>query len=653
LDDHISYPVIRLFLLPFFLFSVAVFAGINPDSLKKVASESSGTRRIDAMIALAEWYKQRYESRQTEKIYREALEYLGNGVGNDTSLMNRQLTIMLKLSRMLLFENAAYQESTPLLLNALQLAVKLDDTVAQGLACTLLGFNYRFLGKYITASRFLDEAIHWTGLTRDTSRLIAALNEKANVCYYSGDTVASRRLHLEALDLATKTNNRFAENYISHDLAILFMAKKEYRRALDFFLINYQGCKDAGDPRQTVIAALNIADAYQYLGGYDSSFHFLALTDSLTRRYQLNHERVTLYKKLSDHYARQNKFREAFQYITKYQQLNDSIYNIRKERQISELTQQFELNRKDQEHQLLKKQYRVTVIIATLVTVLVFFIIILLLRNLKRRRLINRELEKRNETITRGKDNLEVAFEVLSKKEQQLAEANAAKNMFFSIIAHDLRSPFHALLAFSEILLQSHRKIPDEEREEMIRIVSDSAGSLYKLIENLLEWTRTQTDRIEVKADVFELGSVIDKNIALLEPMAEKKGISMESTVCMECTVYADPGMVDVVVRNLLSNAIKYVHRGGDVTVSAQESSGGVVVCVADTGVGIPADDLKKLFRIDAKIKTPGTENEKGTGLGLTICKEFIEKNEGRIWVDSKEGEGSTFCFWLPAGKKE
>lgn len=623
-------------------------AANDPDSLDRIINESSGVRRIDAMIALAELYKVRNESMQTENLYRTALAYISNEGDQDTAVTRRRLKIMIRLSDMMLFEKASYHESTPLLLDALVLASRMKDKRSEGLICIYLGFNYRFLGKYITAARFLDEAISLTQVTGDTSRLISAMNERANVCFYTGDTVQSRKLHHQALALAVTTGNQHAQNYISHDLALMYMRHKEYRRALSFFLINFNGMTREADPRQVAISAINIADAYLNLGEIDSSFIFLNIADSIVRRNRLNHERIVVYEKLSDYYARKSIFDKAYLYLMKFHQLTDSTFNLQKERQISELTRQYELDRKDQEKELLKHQYRNTVIIGLITAVLLLFILILLLHDRNRRRLINRELEKRNENTSRRKDNLEVAFEVLRKKEKQLEEANSSKDTFFSIIAHDLRSPFHALLAFSEILLQSHRRIHDDEREEMIRVVNDSAGNLYKLLENLLEWTRTQTNRVEVKPESFPMERVIDKNVELLTPLATKKEIQITHQPCDSCMTFADQGMIDFVIRNLLSNAIKYVHRGGMIIIRTQISSEGILLSVMDNGVGIPPEDLKKLFRIDSKIKTPGTEMEKGTGLGLTICKEFIEKNLGRIWVESEEGKGSTFYVLLP-----
>lgn len=634
--------------LVFLLLLLTSAATIDPDSLTRIINESSGIRRIDAMTALAETYKSRNESMQTEDLYRKALVYLANEGDQDTAVLRRRINIMIKLSDLMLFEKASYNESTPLLLEALGFATRMNDTKSRGLICTYLGFNYRFLGKYITAARFLDEAIRFAGAAGDTSRLISAMNERANVYFFTGDTVQSRVLHIQALAIAIRTGNQHAQNYVSHDLAFLYLHHKEYRRALTFFLINYRSCDPEMDPRQRAISAINIADAYLNLGEIDSAFVFLSRADSVVRRNRLNHERIIVYQKLSDYYARKGGYDKAYSYLVKFHQLNDSIFNLQKERQISELTRQYELNRKDQETELLKRQYRITIIIGLITVVLFLFILVLLLHDRNRRRLINRELEKRNENISRGKDNLELAFEVLRKKEKQLAEANSAKDTFFSIIAHDLRSPFHALLAFSEILQQSHKRIPDEEREEMINVIKDSAGNLYKLLENLLEWTRTQTNRVEVKPEAFAMERVIEKNIELLTPLAEKKEIVIENNACENCQAFADPGMVDFVFRNLLSNAIKYVHRGGRVLVGTNLTSEGVLLSITDNGVGIPTEDLKKLFRIDSKIKTPGTEMEKGTGLGLTICKEFVEKNDGRIWAESTEGKGSTFYVLLP-----
>jgi signal transduction histidine kinase len=162
---------------------------------------------------------------------------------------------------------------------------------------------------------------------------------------------------------------------------------------------------------------------------------------------------------------------------------------------------------------------------------------------------------------------------------------------------------------------------------------------------NLLEWARTQLGRIEYELKEFELATLANQVCAQLKDASDQKNITLKNTISTSLFVNADINMIGTVIRNLISNAIKFTHDGGEITISAQEKANEVIVAVKDTGLGISPERKEKLFRIDSNSSTIGTKNEKGTGIGLLLCKEFIEKHNGQIWVDSEPGKGSTFYF--------
>jgi signal transduction histidine kinase len=184
-------------------------------------------------------------------------------------------------------------------------------------------------------------------------------------------------------------------------------------------------------------------------------------------------------------------------------------------------------------------------------------------------------------------------------------------------------------------------------------MIKTSSESAFNLLENLLQWARTQTDRIQYNPDYFKLAEIIDQNIELSKASAENKHITLISQVDCDSTVFADKNMINLVVRNLISNAVKFTEEKGIVTVGCEiKRNDQMRVYIADTGIGISEQNIKKLFRIDEYFSTSGTAGEGGTGLGLIICKEFIEKNKGKLNIESKLGEGTTFTFVLPKTKQ-
>lgn len=236
----------------------------------------------------------------------------------------------------------------------------------------------------------------------------------------------------------------------------------------------------------------------------------------------------------------------------------------------------------------------------------------------------------------------------LAESQSYLKELNAQKDKFFSIIAHDLRSPFNAILGLSQHLLDLIEEKDYEDIEKIGRVLFQSSERAMNLLMNLLEWSRTQTGRIELNPEPFSIKDLVEEIVPVFEDIAQKKSVGIESSVNEFLSIYADKHMIGTVIRNLINNAVKYTGRNGIVKISAKHHQAGVTVSVKDNGVGIPIERLDKLFRIDTSESTPGTANEKGTGLGLILCKEFVERNGGIIWAESIVGSGSVFYFTIP-----
>ncbi len=236
----------------------------------------------------------------------------------------------------------------------------------------------------------------------------------------------------------------------------------------------------------------------------------------------------------------------------------------------------------------------------------------------------------------------------LKRTEKALQKLNTNKDKFFNIIAHDLRSPFNSIIGLSELFVEQVEAKDYEGIDKYAIMIKQSANRAMNLLMNLLEWSRTQTGWMEFNPVHFELAEIIKESMLLLEDSARKKSISIKEELPHNSILYADKAMINTVIRNLLSNAIKFTKQGGEVVITAENGPKGILVSVKDNGIGISAGRIEKLFRIDESDSTSGTNNEKGTGLGLILCKEFVEKHGGKIWVESIENKGTVFTFTLP-----
>lgn len=238
--------------------------------------------------------------------------------------------------------------------------------------------------------------------------------------------------------------------------------------------------------------------------------------------------------------------------------------------------------------------------------------------------------------------------DALRTSEAHLKESNLSKDKFFSIIAHDLRGPFNAIIGFSDLLYNDFESLDISEQRTMIKNIHDASLGTFKLLENLLEWSRIQTGRTKPNPENIDLSTISNSSLNFLKPQAEKKNIKLFSGIHFGTIAYCDEYMITTVIRNLISNAIKFTQHGGNIRIWSNTRENFVEITVADNGTGIPKEIIPKLFSLGETVKTRGTAGEQGTGLGLLLCREFVELNHGTISVSSEPGKGSLFTITLP-----
>lgn len=236
----------------------------------------------------------------------------------------------------------------------------------------------------------------------------------------------------------------------------------------------------------------------------------------------------------------------------------------------------------------------------------------------------------------------------LVESENNLREANQTKDKFFSILAHDLRNPFVTILGFSDILHEDYAEMDDDGRLDLIYEMRTTAQNTYGLLENLLNWSRSETGNLKINPRLFKLQGMVENIYGVVDGNARMKEIDLEIEIDSGIKVFADKSTVETALRNLITNAIKFTPEGGRVKVIAKDKGRQIEIAVQDNGIGIKDEVKEKLFDLKENTSTRGTANEAGSGLGLVLCKEFIEKNDGKIWIESEEGKGSSFIFTLP-----
>ncbi|MEI7812395.1 MAG: hybrid sensor histidine kinase/response regulator [Ignavibacteria bacterium] len=271
------------------------------------------------------------------------------------------------------------------------------------------------------------------------------------------------------------------------------------------------------------------------------------------------------------------------------------------------------------------------------------------------------ELDSANHKLSESAVQLMQLNAEINRANEELKSLNAGKDKFFSILAHDLKGPFQGFLGLTEMMAEDITSIPQDELSEMAHEMHITAKNLFALLNNLLEWARMQQGAISFEPVETDLSETVSRNIDLISPRGKQKGIEIIHEADHNQTVHADKAMLNAVLRNLLSNAVKFTKQGGKVSVSYKEAINNMVeISVADSGIGMPEALSGKLFNVAEKVGRRGTDGESSTGLGLLLCKEFVEKHGGSIRVKSEEEDlsagkhgGSTITFSLPAGSKE
>ncbi len=260
----------------------------------------------------------------------------------------------------------------------------------------------------------------------------------------------------------------------------------------------------------------------------------------------------------------------------------------------------------------------------------------------------------RNNKIRNQRRKLEKIIDERTKelqgKNKELELANQTKDKFFSIISHDLRSPFSGILGLLELLTEPGNDIDQEKKEDLLQTAKSSAYNTFELLENLLLWARTQMEKTNCVIKKQNLSELLKNNLGLKRQFALQKEVSISGKFPEHLEASFDREMINTVIRNILSNAVKFTHPGGRVVLSARTLNGEVIVSVADTGIGLREEEYLKLFEVE-KTSRAGARGEKGTGLGLVICREFVEKNNGKIWAEPNHPEGTIFHFTLPVNQ--
>ena len=265
-----------------------------------------------------------------------------------------------------------------------------------------------------------------------------------------------------------------------------------------------------------------------------------------------------------------------------------------------------------------------------------------------RLRMIHRELQQEVQRRTQAETKLQALNQQLQETNERLEKANSSKDMLFSVLAHDLRSPFAGMLGLTDLVLGNFEQYDKTNMKKVLKSLQTTSKNVHVLLNNLLEWSRLERGLLECQPKTLLISTIVKQNMRLVDVVARQKQITLRNRIPEQLTGYGDEHMTNTILRNLITNAVKYTEAGGFVEISGQSYPQKIEITVTDNGIGMDETALANLFQLDLRKSRPGTQGEKGSGLGLILCKEFVKKNRGELNVESAAGQGSTFRFSLP-----
>jgi signal transduction histidine kinase len=577
--------------------------------------------------------------------YEKAMDYFIRSLSIEDSLSLKQDQVYTHLAIAQVFEEAGDPNES---LKSLQSAYALNDQFRNinllVLILNKLGKTNASIGRIDAALENYETALSYKDEVEDPRYEAEALFNIAHLYTDQGKYDKALETHKRALSIRRDIRDKKNEALSLNDIGELYRLMKNEEKALANHVVALEIRQAAGDKRDLAESYNNIGILYFLQKNFERSIANLLLGLSAARDAQAREQIRKSYDYLSQCYSALSDYKKALAYKDDFVLINDFIQNEKTEQRLLATQNRYVMDQKQSQIERLdairaerekelqaQKQFRnllvALIALAAVIVLLVLYLYIVKQRSNKVLQVVNAKVQQQN---------------------LELQDLNATKDKFFSIISHDLKGPLNSFTSFSGLLINHTDSLSKDEIKMLAKDLDKSLKNLFTLLENLLEWSRSQTGNMEFKPERFDLPALLQQNKELLQAQASNKKITLEGLFQDALTINAHRHSVNTVVRNLISNAIKFTPEGGTITLGVKPGEGQVTVSIKDNGVGMPPEVIQKLFRIDTKHTTKGTADEKGTGLGLILCKEFIEKNGGRIWVESEVGRGSVFSFTLP-----
>ncbi|MCX7736174.1 MAG: tetratricopeptide repeat-containing sensor histidine kinase [Candidatus Kapabacteria bacterium] len=544
-----------------------------------------------------------------------------------------------------------YQSALNNFLKSLEIKEIIGDKESLSNTYNSLGITYSYLKNFNKSLEFYNKTLKIKEEIGDKKSAARILINIGTIFKSRNDFNNAIQYYEKALNISQKDNDEELIAKAYNNIGNCYDALGEYAKSLNFYEKSLDLHEKLGNSKDIAITIMNIGSIYTKLGKYDKAFQYLNRSLNYSNEKGFRDVVAANYYSFAIYYTAIGKQKISDEYYQMYVNLKDSLLNEETNRRIAEMQVKYDTEKKIKENELLRRENEAKAIqienetkfrtfwffISGLILISTFAIYKLYLNKKK----TNVMLELKNR-------ELEIANLKLSESEKRLLEANTTKDKFLYIIAHDLRNTLTVMLTSTDFISLYADKLDIEKIRQHLKKLKLSSTNLRDLLENLLNWALSESGKTEFNPEYISARSVVDNVLKALDIFIDNKSIIATNKINPDLMIFADRNMITTTFRNLITNAVKFTNNGGFIEIDAVNQGEFVQFSIKDNGVGISPKDLNKLFKYDTHFTTLGTNHEKGTGLGLMICREFIERHGGRIWVESEFGKGSNFKFLLP-----
>jgi len=638
----------------------------------------------------------------------KALEYFGQALSLGKTIDNKPIVAVSTAHIAVVhYFRGQYDTSMHFAQRSLPLLRELNLRKEWAENLSIISYLYNAKGNTQKALDYSLQALSLRQRMRDHTEIAKSLNSIGDFYFKQNNLAKALQNYHQSLQASRQIDSRRGVAFSMNNIGQVYLRQGDPGRALDHFRNALNINRELGNPYQIAVSQANMGSAYAGLGRYGPARRAygeaLCLFEGLKNQQQyctiLNqigytHSRQGAYaaalarhqqalciaveqagefepvlretnKAIATTYLAMNQPAAFAKYYRQYDSLQKAHERLENKNKIAEMQAQFEEEENEKKLQQVNQQRKVQAAQLSRQRTIGYFLIAciglsvgfsaVLFNFYRHKQQSNQQLQEQNNIITRQYEELNQAnsrLNTLNQKlldsETELRKSNETKDKFFSIIAHDLRSPLATFTAFLSVLSDKDQDFTPEQIIHVATRTEKSLRNLSALLNNLLQWSQSQMGHTRYDPEAVWLQDAVQQTAGLLGDEAAHKEIRLSTAVGQDLFAFADRNMFSFVLRNLISNAVKFTPAGGTIRIAGTNQGEKLLIAVSDTGVGIPEESREKLFRMNSSFTTPGTQNERGTGLGLLLCKEFVERNGGDIWVESKVGEGSHFKFTVP-----